>query len=65
MENSDVNKISKYLKGVAKSLERLAIEIEARKNFDKDDQNVMKKISSGLLYQAVAIDFKFDKLEEN
>lgn len=51
-------KLAKYLKGTAKALSRLGDEIIARDNFDKEDEELLSKIGSNLLFEAKAYTFR-------
>lgn len=53
-----VAKLAKYLKGTAKALDRLAVEIVARGEFDKDDEDLVSKIGAHLLFQAKVYTFR-------
>lgn len=50
-------KLAKYLKGTAESLDRLGDEIKARGGFDKDDEELLSKIGSNLLFHAKSYTF--------
>lgn len=50
-------KLAKYLKGTAMVLNRLSEEIVARDGFDKDDEELLSKIGSGLLFHAKTYTF--------
>lgn len=45
-------KITKYLRGTAKALNRLALEIEVSEDFDKESESLMSKIGAEMLYYA-------------
>lgn len=50
-------KLARYLKGTADALRLLAAEIKERGVFDKDDEDLVSKIGSNLLFHAKTYSF--------
>ena len=50
----------KHIRGMADALNALADEVEQMGYFDKESEELFRKIGSSLLFQAVAIGWKFD-----
>jgi hypothetical protein len=49
---SEYKRLSKYIRGMAKTLEQLAVEIEQDKDLTKESKDLLSKIGSGLLYKS-------------
>lgn len=50
--------LAKFLKGTAKALDRLGDEIKARGGFDAEDEELLSRIGSRLLFEAKVFDFR-------
>ena len=54
-------KLVKYIKGMAQALNLLAKEIEEDGEFGKESKELLSKIGSHLLFEAVASAYRSDK----
>ena len=61
---SELRKEIKHMRGMAETLYALADEVEQMGYFDKESEELFRKIGSTLLFQAVAIGWKFDVRRE-
>ena len=59
----EYKKLAKYIEGMAKALNALSDEIIENKEFDKESQDLLCKIGSGLLFKAVVYDYRKIKLK--
>ena len=50
----------KHMRGMAESLNTLADEVEQMGRFDKESEELFRNIGSSVLFQAVAIGWKFE-----
>ena len=59
-KQTGLRKEIKHMRGMADALNMLAGEVEQMGGFDKESEELFRKIGSSILFQAVAIGWKFD-----